>query len=86
MLIVKALQRALTSGGVLYASFKMGPGERTDEHGRFYTDHSEQSLRKVIAQATDLRVLEMWRTLQENADRPDVIWLNTVCQSAYRGE
>ena len=77
------LQRALRPGGVLYASFKTGPGERIDEHGRFYTDQNEQSLRRVIAQATDLQVLEMWQTLQENTDRPDVIWLNTVCQSAH---
>ncbi len=78
------LQRALTLGGVLYASFKTGAGERIDEHGRFYTDQNEQSLRKVLAQATDLRVLEMWQTLQENTDRADVIWLNAVCQSGPR--
>lgn len=69
------LARALRPGGILYASFKHGHGER--EHGgRRFTDLDEAGLAELLQQVPQLAPLETWITADRRADREHERWLN----------
>ena len=71
------LALALRLGGVLYASFKYGRGER--EHGgRRFTDIDEAGLRALLAQVPGLTELETWVTEDLRPGRAAEPWLNTL--------
>lgn len=71
------LALALRLGGVLYASFKYGRGER--EHGgRRFTDIDEAGLRALLAQVPGLTELETWVTEDLRPGRAAERWLNTL--------
>ena len=72
------LERALKPGGALYASFKLGYGERQDAAtGRHFTDLTEAELMKLVALLPTLGVLTLWVNPD---DRPgyDAEWLNVL--------
>lgn len=74
------LGRALKPGGVLYASFKLGRGEREDAlTGRHFTDLTEAELTELVRLSSTLRVLALW---VNDDDRPghDLKWLNALLQ------
>lgn len=73
------LGRALKPGGALYASFKLGYGERTDAStGRHFTDLTEAELRELVKSPT-LSVLALWIDA-DNRPGYDVAWLNMLLQ------
>lgn len=50
--VMNQLQRALRPGGLLFASFKYGDGERKDvQDGREFTDMNEQRVAELLAAA-----------------------------------
>ena len=71
------LALALCPGGVLYASFKLGRGER-DHRGRRFTDLDEAGLRALLAQVPGLTELETWVTEDLRPGRATEPWLNTL--------
>lgn len=71
------LALALRPGGVLYASFKYGRGER-EHRGRNFTDFDEAGLRTLLGQVPDLTERETWTTEDLRPGRAAERWLNTL--------
>ena len=77
--IPDALQRlwdALKPDGVLYLSFKVGEGERTDQ-GRHFTDATESRLRSWLRMCPQIESIDCWVTHDQRPDR-DENWLNAL--------
>jgi SAM-dependent methyltransferase len=74
---MQRLCRALKPGGVIYASFKYGSGER-EHHGRRFTDLDEPGLAALLAQVPGLDDVETWTTGDLRPGRESERWLNTL--------
>ena len=74
---LRRLARALRPGGVLYASFKYGSGER-EHHGRRFTDLDEAGLATLVNQIEGLSTLETWTTGDRRPGRESECWLNAL--------
>ena len=75
--VMGRLARAMRTGGVLYASFKYGRGERECQ-GRRFTDLDQAGLQALLSQVTDLRELETWISEDLRPGRAAERWLNTL--------
>ncbi|MEA1051868.1 class I SAM-dependent methyltransferase [Lamprobacter modestohalophilus] len=75
--VLARLARALRSGGVLYASFKYGRGER-ERGGRRFTDLDEARLAELLQQVPELELIETWVTADRRPGREDERWLNAL--------
>ncbi len=73
----RRLARALRPGGILYASFKYGRGER-EHHGRRFTDLDEAGLATLLDQVEGLTEMETWTTGDQRPGRESERWLNTL--------
>jgi SAM-dependent methyltransferase len=80
------LIHALKGGGVLYASFKKGSGERVSEDGRFYLDLDETMLRRILADLPGIQLAELWTSFGEGSHKGKDEWLNVILlKSSDRG-
>jgi len=68
-------------GGILYASFKYGSGER-EHHGRRFTDLDEAGLAALLRQVPGLEPEETWTTADLRPGREAERWLNTLLRRA----
>jgi SAM-dependent methyltransferase len=75
--VMQRLCSALKPGGVLYASFKYGSGER-EHHGRRFTDLDEPGLVALLRGVPELQPLEAWATGDLRPGREAERWLNTL--------
>jgi SAM-dependent methyltransferase len=75
--VLRRLCCALRPGGVLYASFKYGSGER-EHHGRRFTDLDELGLAELLRQVPGLAEVETWTTGDLRPGREAERWLNTL--------
>lgn len=82
-LALQRLWHALRPGGVLYLSFKLGRGERTDEHGRHFTDADEALLRHWLMQLEGVQGTEFWVSSDQ---RPGTAqqWINALVTRSPR--
>ncbi len=71
------LATALEPGGVMYASFKHGTGERC-YRGRHFTDLDEHRLQQLLREIPELRLQHAWVTVDCRPDRPNQEWLNVL--------
>jgi SAM-dependent methyltransferase len=78
--VIQRLCQALKLGGVLYASFKFGSGER-EHHGRRFTDLDESGLAELLRQVRGLEAMETWITVDLRPGREAERWLNTLLRS-----
>lgn len=71
------IERALTSRGILYVSFKYGDGDLI-RNGRYFTDMTEEKVKRfpVIDQLFDTE--EMWKTVDARPGRAKEEWLNLI--------
>ena len=76
--VLARLARALRPGGVLYASYKLGQGEREVE--RFFNDQDEDSLRALLEGAS-LTVLNLWLTDDARGNQGQR-WVNALAGRA----
>lgn len=67
----------LVAGGVLYASFKLGMGERW-EGGRRFTDMTEDRLSALLADCRCFWRRKIWRTPDARMDRSGQFWVNAL--------
>jgi SAM-dependent methyltransferase len=77
-IVCTQLVRALRVGGVLYASFKHGRGERVVE-GRQFTDLIPSEL-QLLLQASGLNLLECWTSKDVRPGRGGEEWLNALAR------
>lgn len=82
--VFRRVQRALRPGGVLYASFKPGEGERTLHDGRHFTDMTGPRLEERLRDARELRVLDVWTTQDVRPGRAGERWLNFLVRREAR--
>lgn len=75
--VFKRMSKALKDEGIIYTSFKHGDfsGER---NGRFFTDMTEDSFAKLIANVDNLKVEEQWITADVRPQRGNEKWLNLI--------
>ncbi len=77
--VLTRLSRGLRLGGVLYASFKHGSGERSTS-GRHFTDLNEQGLAELLEKVPVLGALEIWTSPDQRPGRHHELWLNSLLQ------
>ncbi len=70
------LCRALKTGGILYASFKYGEGERIKD-GRHFTDYTENALKR-LAEKTGFSVMKCFLTQDVRAEYKEQKWVNLI--------
>lgn len=75
--VFKRMSKALKDKGIIYTSFKYGDfsGER---NGRYFTDMTENSFAKLIANVENLTVEEQWITADVRPQRGNEKWLNLI--------
>ena len=75
--VFKRMSKALKDEGIIYTSFKYGDfsGER---NGRYFTDMTEDSFAKLIANIENLKVEEQWITADVRPQRGNEKWLNLI--------
>ena len=75
--VFKRMSKALKDEGIIYTSFKYGDfsGER---NGRYFTDMTEDSFTKLIANVENLKVEEQWITADVRPQRGNEKWLNLI--------
>lgn len=78
--VLDRLWGCLKPGGVLYASFKLGEGERVVE-GRHFTDATEERLRGWLTGMVDIAAFECWTTPDQRPGRSEQ-WLNALVRRA----
>jgi SAM-dependent methyltransferase len=81
---VGRLIRALVPGGILYASFKSGEGERR-EGGRHFTDFTPRSIERFLSTVPGVRAECIWETSDL---RPGAIgrWVNVLLRKFVGAE
>ncbi len=79
--VIARLRAALKPGGILYASFKYGSGER-EHRGRRFTDLDEPGLAGLLDQVPGLGPVETWTTDDRRPGREAERWLNTLLRRA----
>lgn len=75
--VFKRMSKALKDEGIIYTSFKYGDfsGKR---NGRYFTDMTEDSFAKLIANVDNLKVEEQWITADVRPQRGNEKWLNLI--------
>lgn len=71
------LWQTLQAGGVIYASYKMGQGERIDEAGRIFTDADEQRLSEWLSPLPDVSRVDTWLSTDQRPGQAQT-WLNAL--------
>lgn len=79
--VMRRLADHLVSAGALYASFKIGDGDR-QEAARQFTDMTEESFAALLDECPSLRQVEIWRTEDRGPNRKDDLWLNALMRKA----
>ncbi len=60
---LKKLTLALRNNGIIYASFKIGEGERIKEN-RYFNDMTEEKFKKVIKDIPNIKIIKTWKSPQ----------------------
>lgn len=71
------ISNALKPGGICYASWKYGSGDRSEE-GRQFTDFTEKSFRNLLKKVSSFQEMKVWITEDVRCDRQDQKWLNVL--------
>lgn len=71
------LWQALQAGGVIYASYKLGQGERVDEAGRAFTDADEQRLSEWLGPLPNVSRVDTWLSTDQRPGQAQT-WLNAL--------
>ena len=71
--VLRRIETALKPGGVLYTSFKYGDFEGVRK-GRYFTDFTEETLKKFWSQETSMKVFDQWITQDVRPGREEERW------------
>ena len=75
--VLQKVANSLKAGGVLYLSFKYGDFEGM-RNGRYFTNLTEESLQKLIADMPELSIEKMYQTGDVRPGREHELWLNAI--------
>jgi hypothetical protein len=75
--VIDRVEKSLRPGGVFYASFKHGSGERT-EGERLFNDMDEGQVTELFADHSLLSPVKNWTTLDARPTRSDQKWVNVL--------
>ena len=75
--VLKVVVTALKSEGVLYCSWKYGGAERVED-GRFFSDNTEDTIKKIVRQIDGVEVIEIWVTDDLRNYKTLPRWLNVI--------
>lgn len=75
--VIEKMNLALKQNGIIYTSFKYGDFEG-ERNGRYFTDMTEISFKKLIENIRDLRIEEYWITSDVRPGRGEEKWLNLI--------
>ena len=67
LVVLKKISLSLKDKGILYTSFKLGDGNRTD-NGKFYNDMTGEKFLSLCNNIKELKILKMWITSQYKSD------------------
>lgn len=73
------LWACLAPGGVVYASYKLGEGERVDGWGRPFTDATDLRLRSWLTPLLDVAQVRTWVSVDQRRGESQA-WLNALVQ------
>jgi SAM-dependent methyltransferase len=77
-LVIERLGATITPGGVLYASFRYGHGERVASDGRVFTDLDFELLAEILARLPAFRLRTKWISSGEDVFLGSGEWLNIL--------
>lgn len=77
--VFRKLALALRPSGVLYASFKLGGGERR-QNGRLFTDMDETRLDAMVASMGELELICLWQS-DDWRPKSNGRWLNVLLRN-----
>ena len=75
--VIQKMCNALKGTGVIYTSFKYSDFEGV-RNGRYFTDFTEDSFKKFIAEIPELTIEDYWITGDVRPGRGDERWLNII--------
>lgn len=81
--ILARIHQALTCGCVLYASFKVGKGERIRGE-RFFNDYSQEDMKTLFTEEDGWEICENLLTGDVREGREDEQWVNVVVRRRER--
>lgn len=75
--VLKKMEQALKSNGIVYTSFKYGTFEG-ERNGRYFTDMTEETFADMLKNVERLVVEEQWITTDVRPGRGEERWLNLI--------
>lgn len=75
--VIQRLKKLLKPGGILYASFKKGDGDRNKD-GRYFHYMTQEKL-TALFEAAGLTVLESYESEDVRKKRKEEKWVNGIC-------
>lgn len=75
--VLKKMEQALRSNGIVYTSFKYGTFEG-ERNGRYFTDMTEETFADMVKNVEGLVVEEQWITADVRPGRGEERWLNLI--------
>ncbi|GAB2680701.1 NUDIX domain-containing protein [Aliiglaciecola aliphaticivorans] len=77
--VILKIQKALKNNGVLYASFKYGENESSDELGRFFNNYTSKSLTSLLESVGGFEVVECWEETKPLRSSTQT-WVNVIAR------
>ena len=71
------MRDALTTGGIIYTSFKFGDFEG-ERNGRYFIDFSFETFKDFISEIKELSIIDSWITSDVRPGRGEEKWLNLI--------
>ncbi|PNV61632.1 SAM-dependent methyltransferase [Clostridium sp. chh4-2] len=75
--VMKRMEKALVSKGIIYMSFKYGT-EESERKGRHFTDMTEDKMKDLLDKVGLFMTEDMWVTSDVRPGREDEKWLNII--------
>jgi 2-polyprenyl-3-methyl-5-hydroxy-6-metoxy-1,4-benzoquinol methylase len=79
--VLHRLSAALKPGGVMYASFIEGEGERVGTDGRLYNSYTQDSFRALLARIDRISQLTSWKSDENAVPANRAPWLNFLIKT-----
>lgn len=77
--VIKKIEKALKTGGVLYTSFKYGTYEGM-RNGRYFTDFTEDTLKSFWEETTSMQCFDMWVSQDVRSDGKERQWISILAR------